>query len=127
MSPSQYNPEKHHRRSIRLKGYDYAGGGLYFVTICAHREFIAAAGGEPFGGTRATPAGQRATQASPIRDLLEERMHITAEKFPFMQWGEYAIMPDHFHALVRLEGGHLSLGDLIGGFKAAVSRELRRP
>jgi len=25
---------KHHRRSIRLKGYDYAQPGAYFVTIC---------------------------------------------------------------------------------------------
>jgi len=36
--PSQYNPEIHHRRSIRLKGHDYAGGGLYFVTICTNRD-----------------------------------------------------------------------------------------
>lgn len=33
-----YNPEIHHRRSIRLKSHDYAGGGLYFITICAHRD-----------------------------------------------------------------------------------------
>ena len=31
---SQYNPLIHHRRSIRLKGYDYAKEGLYFITIC---------------------------------------------------------------------------------------------
>jgi len=29
-----YNPNKHHRRSIRLKGYDYSKAGLYFITIC---------------------------------------------------------------------------------------------
>jgi len=29
-----YDPKKHHRRSIRLKGYDYARAGLYFITIC---------------------------------------------------------------------------------------------
>jgi putative transposase len=32
---TKYNPQKHNRRSIRLKGHDYAGGGLYFVTLCA--------------------------------------------------------------------------------------------
>jgi len=31
---NQYNPNIHHRRSIRLKGYDYAQAGLYFITIC---------------------------------------------------------------------------------------------
>jgi REP element-mobilizing transposase RayT len=32
-----YNPAKHHRRSIRLKGYDYTQSGAYFITICADR------------------------------------------------------------------------------------------
>lgn len=32
----KYNPQIHHRRSIRLKGYDYLQAGLYFVTICCH-------------------------------------------------------------------------------------------
>ncbi|MCL2097486.1 MAG: transposase [Bacteroidales bacterium] len=31
-----YNPTIHHRRSIRLKNYDYSQSGIYFVTICAH-------------------------------------------------------------------------------------------
>lgn len=47
-----YDPALHHRKSIRLKGHDYAGGGVYFITICAHREAIAACGGAPFGATR---------------------------------------------------------------------------
>ena len=32
----KYNPQIHHRRSIRLKGYDYSQAGAYFITICAH-------------------------------------------------------------------------------------------
>jgi len=31
---SKYNPSIHHRRSIRLKTYDYSQAGLYFITIC---------------------------------------------------------------------------------------------
>ncbi len=30
----KYNPDIHHRRSIRLKNYDYSCSGLYFITIC---------------------------------------------------------------------------------------------
>jgi hypothetical protein len=30
-----YDPQRHHRRSIRLHGYDYTQAGAYFVTICA--------------------------------------------------------------------------------------------
>lgn len=29
----KYEPQKHHSRSIRLKGYDYAQAGVYFITI----------------------------------------------------------------------------------------------
>jgi len=31
---SKYNPDIHHRRSIRLRGYDYSQRGHYFITIC---------------------------------------------------------------------------------------------
>jgi hypothetical protein len=30
----KYNPDLHHRHSIRLRNYDYANAGAYFVTIC---------------------------------------------------------------------------------------------
>jgi putative transposase len=30
-----YDPKIHHRRSIRLRGYDYSQAGAYFVTVCA--------------------------------------------------------------------------------------------
>jgi len=37
----KYNTEKHHRKSIRLKNYDYSKPGIYFVTICTkNREFL---------------------------------------------------------------------------------------
>jgi len=37
---TKYNPAIHHRRSIRLKGYDYSQNGLYFITICTYnREY----------------------------------------------------------------------------------------
>ena len=32
----KYNPLLHHRRSIRLAGYDYTQSGEYFLTLCTH-------------------------------------------------------------------------------------------
>ncbi|ASV76069.1 hypothetical protein THTE_3467 [Thermogutta terrifontis] len=29
----RFDPERHHRRSIRLRGYDYTQPGAYFVTV----------------------------------------------------------------------------------------------
>jgi putative transposase len=34
MEKKKYDPHIHHRRSIRLKDYDYSQSGLYFITIC---------------------------------------------------------------------------------------------
>ena len=36
MKKMKYNPDIHHRRSIRLIGYDYSQAGLYFITICCN-------------------------------------------------------------------------------------------
>jgi putative transposase len=33
----KYDPNIHHRRSIRLSGYDYSQAGAYFVTICVYQ------------------------------------------------------------------------------------------
>ena len=33
-----YDPNKHHRRSIRLKGFDYTRENAYFVTICTQNQ-----------------------------------------------------------------------------------------
>lgn len=36
-----YNPEKPHRRSIRLNGYDYSQPSNYFIMMCAqNRECV---------------------------------------------------------------------------------------
>lgn len=62
---------------------------------------------------------------SPLRELMEAEMRKTARLLPWMEWGEWVIMPDHFHAIIRIEGGHGRLGDVITGFKAGVTRTLR--
>jgi putative transposase len=39
--PEQFDPDLHHRRSLRLNGYDYTEEGAYFVTVCTfNREFL---------------------------------------------------------------------------------------
>jgi len=94
MNPTPYNPEIHHRHSIRMKGHDYAGGGMYFVTICAHRDA---------GNIFAHPA---------VKEMVarEWEAAVAAVGAGFMSAPEegghegrpYAIMPDHFHALIRM-------------------------
>jgi putative transposase len=33
---TEHNSERHRRKSIRIKDYDYSQAGAYFVTICTH-------------------------------------------------------------------------------------------
>jgi hypothetical protein len=40
--------------------------------------------------------------------------------------GEFVVMPDHVHGLIRIREGRSELGHVIGAFKAAVSRRIRR-
>ncbi len=45
----KYNPDKHHRRSIRLQGYDYSQPGIYFITLCTqNRERLFVVGVQNF-------------------------------------------------------------------------------
>lgn len=136
VNAATYDPRIHHRRSIRLKGHDYAGGGVYFVTICAHREFIGWAGGHPFGGgAERIPSSSGATCesrsagatcVSPVREMIVDEWRrcgmIRDDVFP----GEFVVMPDHVHGLIRIRKGPSELGHVIGAFKAAASRRIRR-
>jgi len=41
MSGLEFDPQKRHRRSIRLDGYDYSSEGAYYVTIVTyHRDCL---------------------------------------------------------------------------------------
>ena len=104
---TNYDPKLHHRRSIRLKGYDYSLEGLYFVTICVQNmECI-------FGEIKNSPlvgAGSARPFESIAQMYLNEYGRIVKQcylnleqKYPHIQCGEYVIMPNHFHAIIAIE------------------------
>jgi hypothetical protein len=92
----------------------YAGGGEYFVTLCAHRDFFRAAGGRPFHipGARALIGHVWESVEAGFMPAPTGRH----KAFP------YTIMPDHFHGLIGLPAG-VALGDFIGEFKSRVVHE----
>ena len=86
-----YNPEIHHRRTIRLKEYDYSQAGAYFVTICAwQREclFGNIVDGKMF-------LNDLGTIIKKIWCNLPEHFHNTS-------LDEYVIMPNHFHGILTI-------------------------
>jgi REP element-mobilizing transposase RayT len=93
---NKYNPNIHHRRSIRLKGYDYSQAGLYFVTICVkNRECLF--GNIADGEMILNDAGQ----------MVESEWLKLPERFTNIVLHEYIVMPNHFHAILQIVGATL--------------------
>ena len=85
----RYDPERHHRRSIRLRGYDYRAVGAYFITIVAQDR--ACLFGEVVDGEmRLSEAGR-----------MVERWWLELNcRFPHVLTDAYVVMPNHFHGIV---------------------------
>jgi putative transposase len=88
-----YDPDRHHRRSIRLQKYDYAQVGAYFVTFCVQdRECVL---GEVTGDdVNLSDAGEMVAQ---VWDDLPSR-------FPGVELDAWVVMPNHVHAIVVIAG-----------------------
>jgi REP element-mobilizing transposase RayT len=74
-----------HRRSIRLKGYDYATPGAYFVTIC-------------------TASRKPILQLPRCRDIVKDAWTELPHLFPTLELDDVVIMPDHVHVADAEEG-----------------------
>ena len=82
-------PDIYHRRSIRLKGYDYTQPGAYFVTICIQdRDYL-------LGAIRGAQMILNEAGAMLARWWTE-----LPHKFPAVEIDEYMVMPNHFHGVV---------------------------
>jgi putative transposase len=92
MAPIGFNPKMHHRRSIRIPGYDYGLPGAYFVTVvtfgraCLFGDIIDQ-------GMQLNEAGLIVTQ--------EWFRTATVRKMIRLQKEELVIMPNHLHAILR--------------------------
>jgi len=90
----KYDPAKHHRRSIRLKDYDYATPGAYFVTICAqNRECLFGEIGAE-GDMRLNDVGR----------MVAECWNAIPTHFPHVIMDTFVVMPNHIHGIVILVG-----------------------
>ena len=141
----KYNPEKHHRRALRLPGYDYSQAGVYFITIGAWQKeclFGIIANGQMAMNQRGQAVQEEWIRTAAIRGEIELDV--------------FQVMPNHFHAVVFIVGAHgdaprnveadsrppvyakadrahscvplqrapRSLGSLVAGFKSAVTRRI---
>jgi hypothetical protein len=91
------HPERHYRRSIRLKGYDYRQAGAYFVTIVT-QDLECLFGQVVEGQMRVNPFGEIVVWA--WNDLPNHNPHVELDAF--------VVMPNHVHGIV------LIVDDLVG-------------
>jgi REP element-mobilizing transposase RayT len=89
----KFDPQKHHRRSIRLKDYDYSQAGAYYVTIdVQNRECL-------FGDIVNYEMILNAAGK-----MIEEQWNALPESFPNIDLDLHQIMPNHFHGILVIVG-----------------------
>jgi putative transposase len=89
--PSKFDPQKHHRHSIRLPKYDYSQPGAHYVTIVGwHRERLF---GEVLSGEMALSTF--GLVAKPQWEKLPKR-------FPIIELGAFVVMPNHMHGIIMI-------------------------
>jgi REP element-mobilizing transposase RayT len=133
-----HDPDKHHRRSIRLRGFDYRSASGYFLTICTHdREPIFAVSTN--GVTRLTPEGEVVRNEWLRSGEIRNEMVLDA----------FVVMPNHIHGIVVIVGAHgmppdgictqenrahgraplhrsgRTLGSFVAGFKSACTKQIK--
>ena len=119
----KFNPNHHHRQSIRLRNWDYTAPGAYFVTICTYqRENL-------FDDDQLRVLVENGWQNIPVHPHAR---YVTLD--------EWVVMPNHVHGILNLHPqeqrisvdpkneDHLngaisgSVGAIIGNFKSLVTR-----
>jgi putative transposase len=92
------DPEGHHRRRLRLKGYDYAQDGAYYVTICTQNRLCLF--GDMVGGKiRLNTAG------SAVQVVWNE----LPRRFARLELDAFVVMPNHIHGIAAFVGAGLAL------------------
>ena len=87
----KYDPKKHHRHSIRMKGYDYTQPGVYFVTICTdNRECLF---DDPV-----------------LRRVVETYWRAIPRHATHVALDAWVVMPNHLHGIVVIEDYAATVG-----------------
>ncbi|MBA7653719.1 hypothetical protein ES703_61576 [subsurface metagenome] len=133
------DPSERRRRSIRLKGYDYAQPGAYFVTMCTHRwEQVF---GKVINGKMAL---------NQYGEIIEDIWWKINAIRPYVTVDRFVVMPNHVHGIIMIHDrpGNVeivgatqwvapteemsksrgpapnSLGTIIGQFKSAATKRI---
>jgi REP element-mobilizing transposase RayT len=94
-----YNPKIHHRRSIRLKGYDYSQAGAYFITICCDDRIC-----------RFAKIVNKEMILNQLGLIAYKEWIKLADRFINFELDVFQIMPNHVHVILVLKDVGASVG-----------------
>jgi len=109
--PMKYNPDIHHRHTIRLQHYDYSKEGLYFITSCIKkRECIL--GNIDFVGTPAHRCPDNSNMLLSNKGYIVKKcLENINDVYDNLKLDYYIIMPNHIHIIIYIStSGHLWAG-----------------
>jgi putative transposase len=108
-----YNPQ-YHRRSIRLRNYDYSQCGRYFVTICVqNRECIL--GSISQGNFLPSESGK----------IVQQALKVLQQDYPETMIESWVVMPNHLHFILEIrQQTDVSLGELVRQFKYNTTKQI---
>ena len=131
MPGSKTLTEHHHRRSIRLRHYDYARPGSYFLTLCTYNRKLL------FGYIT-----DNKMVLNTYGQIVAEELSRTPTLRSEVNLDEFVVMPNHLHAILTINerapreqpvGAHgraplhrppRSVGAMVAGFKAVVTKRI---
>jgi REP element-mobilizing transposase RayT len=85
----KFDPQRHHRHSIRLPNYDYTQPGEYFITIVTYKRDLL--------------FGEIVNEEMRLNDfgkIADECWREIPNHFPNVELGAYVVMPNHMHGII---------------------------
>ena len=114
-STGRFDPNRLHRRSIRVKGYDYALSGMYFVTICAQERVCL------FG-----EVDEEVVSLSIAGLMVESWWRAIPTRFSGTTLDAMVVMPNHVHGIVVIEATEEPAASAEGGQGRHIGLPLQR-
>ena len=92
----KYNPDIHHRRSIRLQNYDYSQAGMYFITICCQDKICR------FG--KIENGVMILNEYGKIVEIVWNKL---PQHYANVQLDKFVVMPNHIHCIIAITNDNI--------------------
>ena len=105
---------KHKRKFIRLKDYNYTQNGMYYITICTKEQRCL------FGEIR-----DYKVKLNNAGEIIKKWIEELGNKFQNIGYDEYVIMPNHIHLVINIfnSNKYIFLNKIVQWFKTMTTNE----